>query len=83
MTDQRYARNDEIREGVDDAIQRRQDQSEAGIEDREQDNPGGANTASGRAERESVVGGHGHGGELEMQLEERAEDPVEGRRDVG
>ena len=35
MTDQRYARNDEIREGVDDAIQRRQNQSEAGLEDRD------------------------------------------------
>lgn len=79
MTD-RYARNDEIREGVDDAISRRQEQSEEGIEDREQDNPGGTNTASGRAERESVVGGHGHGGELDLQLDK---EPAEGRRDIG
>lgn len=79
----RYARDDERRAGIDDAIERRQERSEEGLDDREQDNPGGTNTASGRAERESVVGGHGHGGELEMQLEERAEDPAEGRRDVG
>lgn len=75
-----YARNDEIREGVDDAIERRQDQSEAGLEDREQDNPGDSNTASGKADRESVVGGHGRGGELDLQLDK---EPAEGRRDIG
>lgn len=80
MTDQRYARNDEIREGVDDAIERRQAQSEEGLGDREQDNPAGDNTVSGRADRESVAGGHGHGGELDLQLDR---EPAEGRRDVG
>ena len=76
----RYARNDEIRQGVDDAIERRQDQSEAGLDEREQDNPAGDNTVSGKADRESAVGGHGHGGELDLQLDK---EPAEGRRDIG
>jgi hypothetical protein len=35
--------------------------------DQELDNPSGEGTVSAKNERESVVGGHGHGGELELQ----------------
>lgn len=76
----RYAQDDERRAGIDDAITRRQQQSDAGEFDREQDDPAGRNTTSGKADRESVEGGHGHGGELDLQLDK---EPAEGRRDIG
>ncbi len=65
----RYAENDKIRAGVDDAITRRQSQSDEGLADREQDDPAGENTVSGKADRDSVVGGHGHGGEIDMLID--------------
>jgi len=65
----RYAENDKIRAGVDDAITRRQDQGDEGLADREQDDPAGENTVSGKSDRDSVVGGHGHGGEIDLEID--------------
>lgn len=65
----RYAENDKIRAGVDEAIDRRAAQSDEGLADREQNDPAGESTVSGKADRDSVVGGHGHGGEIDLEIE--------------
>lgn len=65
----RYGLDDERRADVDDAITRRQEQGDAGLGEREQDNPAGDNTVSGRSDRDTVVGGHGHGGAIDMEID--------------
>jgi hypothetical protein len=72
MTD-RYTLDDERRAGIDEAIERRQEQSNIDESDRDLDNPAGEGTVSGRTERESAAGGHGHGGALDLAVDKAAQ----------
>ena len=54
--------------------ERREEARRRGDPDPEVQDVSGAGTVSERIERESVTGGHGHGGQLDMEIQQMEKD---------